>query len=162
MWPRSLETLPALDLSIPDLPPRSRLFAMPPAGLGTDHVEGLTSYLTRLARAHAVNPRRLLRDVFAKTCRSPIQLRCAARHVDDIGTMNGVGSYAAIFTLLTTELTTVSGIRHLTFLPLTNLLPRNGALTAWRRWSVFGMRSPDRWFGRSNCIESAIVIAYRW
>lgn len=48
------------------MPPRSRLFAMDPIGIGTAEAEGLVSYVIRLASAHAVSPRRLVRDEFAK------------------------------------------------------------------------------------------------
>jgi len=36
------------------VPPRSRLYHLAPVGVGTEHVETLTSYVTRLAAAHAV------------------------------------------------------------------------------------------------------------
>lgn len=42
------------------LPRRSHLYALSPAGLATDAIESLTSYLTRLAEAHRVSVRTLL------------------------------------------------------------------------------------------------------
>lgn len=36
------------------IPPRSRLYSLKPEGLGTPYTESLTSYLTRLAKAHSV------------------------------------------------------------------------------------------------------------
>jgi AraC-like DNA-binding protein len=44
----------AWNLKIPDIPPRSRLYPLEPIGKGTPLVEGLTSYILRLADAHAV------------------------------------------------------------------------------------------------------------
>lgn len=44
----------AWDLNIPDIPPRTRLYPLEPIGKGTPLVEGLTSYILRLADAHAV------------------------------------------------------------------------------------------------------------
>lgn len=136
MQPRSDEVLPALDISVGDMPPRSHLFALPPVGLGTDRVEGLISYITRLARAHSVRPRSLIRCEFVKACRSPEQLRCSARHSRDVRTMDGLGRYAEIFGALTTELTTVPAVRHLTLLPLANLLPPTsaGLIASQLRW----------------------------
>lgn len=42
------------------LPPRSRLYHLEPVGVGTGHVEGLASYIVRLAEAHHVSTRTLL------------------------------------------------------------------------------------------------------
>jgi len=46
---------PRLDLSRPAFAPRSRLYHLEPLGIGTEHVESLTSYVARLAAAHAVS-----------------------------------------------------------------------------------------------------------
>src|SRR6266566_5087576 len=48
------------DVSIPPIPPRSRLYHLEPIGIGTPYVESLTSYVARLAAAHSVHPRDLL------------------------------------------------------------------------------------------------------
>src|SRR6266404_8988694 len=39
-----------------DLPPRSRFYCLEPLGLETGMVESLTSYITRVARAHFLPP----------------------------------------------------------------------------------------------------------
>lgn len=124
----------AIDLSIPDLPPRSRLFALRPVGLGTDHVEGLTSYLTRLARAHAVSPRRLVREELVPACRGDFS--SAARRTSNLGTLDGLDRYAEAFAAATAELTTVKEVRFLTLLPLAGVLPACGAgvMATHPRW----------------------------
>jgi len=43
------------ELAAPALPPRSRLYSLAPIGVGTAFVEGLTSYVSRLAAAHSVS-----------------------------------------------------------------------------------------------------------
>lgn len=136
MWPRKPEVLSPLDLTLPAIPSRSRLFALRPAGLGTGHVEGLASYITRLARAHSVNPRRLIREEFVKAHPDPEQLRFVARRADCVGTLDGLGRYAETFVSLTAELTTLPAVRYLTLLPLAKLLPHNGAglLARQPRW----------------------------
>lgn len=136
MWPRNPRILPPLDLTLPATPARSRLFALQPMGLGTDHVEGLASYITRLARAHSVNPRRLIREEFVKAYPDPEKLRFVARRADCVGTLDGLGRYAETFADLATELTTLSAVRYLTLLPLVKLLPHNGAglLARHPRW----------------------------
>ena len=49
-----VETLESWDLSPVRISPRSRLYQLEPIGFGTGSVEGLTSYVMRLAAAHAV------------------------------------------------------------------------------------------------------------
>lgn len=55
----------------PDLPrlPRSRLYSLEPHGLGTPHVESLTSYLRRLAAAHSVTVSKLVKKEIVLLCR---------------------------------------------------------------------------------------------
>ena len=56
-----LDTIDELwDLKPPTFSPRSRLFHLVPIGIGTPHVESLTSYVSRLAVAHSVPPGTLL------------------------------------------------------------------------------------------------------
>jgi hypothetical protein len=45
----------AWDCTLPVLPPRSRLYALEPIGIGTPFVESLSGYIARLADAHAVS-----------------------------------------------------------------------------------------------------------
>ena len=42
------------------IPPRTRLYHLAPVGVGTEHVETLTSYVTRLAAAHMVSVYKLI------------------------------------------------------------------------------------------------------
>jgi hypothetical protein len=42
-------------LSISPIPPRSRLYALEPIGVGTALVESLSSYVARLAEAHSIS-----------------------------------------------------------------------------------------------------------
>lgn len=125
-----------LDFTVPDYSPRSRLYALEPLGWDTGDVESLSSYLIRLARAHRVSPRRLIRDVFVPASPEPNRMAYVGRRVDAANTIDGLGPYAAMFAEITEMLTTVSGIRYLTLLPLAKLLPRNGAgqLAKAPRW----------------------------
>jgi hypothetical protein len=54
IWTGDDETLESWDLSPVRISPRSRLYRLDPIGVGTAAVEGLTSYVMRLAAAHAV------------------------------------------------------------------------------------------------------------
>jgi len=55
-----LTRYPDCDLTRPDVPPRSRLYGLTLQGIGTPLVEGLLSYVIRLADAHAVTPAMLI------------------------------------------------------------------------------------------------------
>lgn len=57
-----LTIYPDCDLSRPSLPPASPLYPLEPLGVGTPLVEGVTSYVIRLADAHAVFPIRLIQQ----------------------------------------------------------------------------------------------------
>jgi len=51
-----LETYGSWNLDLPLFPERSRLYYLEPIAIGTAHVEGLISYVCRLAEAHCVSP----------------------------------------------------------------------------------------------------------
>jgi hypothetical protein len=48
-----------MNLTVCKVPPRSRLYHLEPEGLGTPYIECLSSYFTRIARAHSVSIRKL-------------------------------------------------------------------------------------------------------
>ncbi len=50
-----METYEEWDVTIPPLPPRSRLYRLEPIGIGTPYVESLTSYIVRLAEEHHIS-----------------------------------------------------------------------------------------------------------
>lgn len=49
------------ELALPDIPKRSRLYHLEPIAIGTPDVEGLTSYICRLAEAHCISPSILIK-----------------------------------------------------------------------------------------------------
>lgn len=119
MCPRRYNAPGPFDITVPDLPARSRLFALPPLGLGTDHMEGLASYLTRLARAHAVRPRSLLWREFNKDGR----LQQIIVQGNYMNALDGLGRCAKAISATAIELTTVPEVRHLSMLPMSDVLP---------------------------------------
>ncbi|MDA8254101.1 MAG: TniQ family protein [Betaproteobacteria bacterium] len=136
MWPRDPDTFPELESMDFTIPQRSRLYRPMPMGLEADQIEGQLSYLVRLARAHSVNPRRLVRTVFASDNLAIRQLKYAGFFVRHAGTINGLGKYAELFQEETGRLTGASFLRHMSLLPLKELLPPNGAglLAPKPRW----------------------------
>lgn len=105
--------------------------------MDTAWAEGLTSYIVRLAGAHSVSPKRLLRRVFAAVqpeianvveCGS--FFTCGAKGVD------GMGLYADLFSRAAMDLTSARDLHLLTLQPLQHLLPENckGFLAQHPRW----------------------------
>lgn len=125
-----------LDLGT-QLLPRSKLFCLTPIGIGTERVEGLTSYLVRLAKAHSVSPKRLIRMVFPS-------VQPEVGEVLEVGSffswgaksINGLGPYASLFCRAATSLTCARELHFLTLLPLQRLLPENskGLLVRHPQW----------------------------
>lgn len=116
---------PSLDVGCA-LPPRSRLFALEPIGIGTPAVESLVSYVIRLSAAHSVNPRRLIRTQFVRAIPEIAQLLSAAFFRQNARTVNAHGAYAGLFARATTALTGIGCLEQLTLLPVARLLPPNG------------------------------------
>lgn len=127
MWPRNPDIFPELEALEFTIPPRSRLYRPMPMGFEANQVEGQLSYLVRLARAHSVNPRRLIGSVFASDNPTIRQLKYTGFFVRHAGTINGLGKYAELFREETGRLTGASFLRHMSLLPLGELLPPNGA-----------------------------------
>lgn len=118
------------------LPARSVLFRLSPVGTGSDQQEGLLSLLIRTSRAHAVSPRRLVREVLSAHDSVIAALPSSAFFQRLAGTINGLGIYADTFATTMGRLTGHEDLGHLTMLPWRNLLPRNGngLLTQHPRW----------------------------
>lgn len=119
---RELEC-PAFDKVWPD---RSRLVSLAPIGQGTVRVESLTSYLVRLAGAHSVNPKLLIRSEYTRLKSEIANITRSGFFQKNSRTINGPSSYAHLFCEATEALTGLNGFRYMTLLPLEHLLPSNG------------------------------------
>jgi TniQ len=114
------------NLNKTEMPPRSRLYHLRPAGFGTGSVESLTSYFSRLAEAHCVSAGTLThhellprhagkRNMFA--CAVTAKIRCFT------STINNVGNSAARFASVVGKLTGQTDLSRLTMLPWKPVLP---------------------------------------
>ncbi len=112
-------------LDIP-IPPRSRLFSLPVAGIGSPMQESLISLLVRTSRAHAVNPRSLIGKIFGEVDPAINRLTYGKFFSHLAGTINGLGQYAELFTTATEKLTGHRDLSCLTMLPWKDLFPHNG------------------------------------
>jgi AraC-like DNA-binding protein len=82
-----------LDLELPTIPSRSRLYSIEPIGLGTAEVESLTSYLTRLANVHRVSVNKLAQMEFAAVLNKS-EPYAFARF--DTKTLNGINGWTGL------------------------------------------------------------------
>ena len=117
-------------LTLPTLPPRSRLYSLAPMGIGTGLVESLTSYMMRLAEAHAVSPVTLIRqEIFPNLPVSPKRPTFGGLH-----SLNGMGSCFSRWVSLLEQLTARRDLHQLTLLPWSSALACTGALRRHRAW----------------------------
>ncbi len=107
-------------------PPRSRLFPLPPIGVGTPMVEGLLSYVIRLAGTHSVSPRRLVRDELMQACPELGKYRRSGPFFKSTAkSANGLHRFSELFVEVVERLC-CQEVNNLTLLSLKDLLPFNG------------------------------------
>lgn len=108
------------------VPPRSRLFGLEPIGIGTDECESLISYLVRLAHAHCMSPRDLIRLEFMWRYSRQGGIQSSGFFNEYSKTLNSVGDYASGFVRLAEELTGRNDLQYLTMLPWHEVIPDVG------------------------------------
>jgi TniQ len=120
----------------PEILGPSRLYRLEPFGLRSAQTEGLDSYFIRLAAAHCVSPRDLLRHELvpiAATLRGTLQSTFPTRFAR---TINGLGPYATGISGALNRLTGRADLEYLTLRPWRSLFTANGAglLSTTKRW----------------------------
>lgn len=167
-----------LHLPTVTLPEQSVLYSLAPIGVGTTRVESLTSYMMRLAEAHAVWPSTLLR-----------YLEFSARPdlADSVNTdyvmgsffwgesraVNGMNRLAMTWADRLTMHTSRAELSHLTMLKWQNVIDSSRLLHATRRWCPLCYREwsttgqplyePLAWMLRplKRCSDHGIVLRDR-
>jgi transcriptional regulator with XRE-family HTH domain len=116
--------------------PRSALFALLPLLGPGEHRESLVSYLVRLARAHQVGLRPLLRELIWPQLGLGSEQPHAPFFRHQARTLNGVGCYATAFAQGLGKLTAVPDLAQLTLLPWSGVIPPQspGLLANEVRW----------------------------
>ena len=131
------------NLALPTLPPRSRLYSLAPMGIGSSQVESLTSYVMRLAEAHAVSPGTLIRqEIFPNLLVTPKRPTFGGVH-----SLNGMGSCFEQWVSLLEQLTARRDLRQLTLLHWNSALACAGVLRRHRAWCP---RCYQEWRDRSR------------
>jgi len=131
---KSFDTYEEWNLTLPPIPERSVLFSLEPVGVGTPWVESLTSYIARLASAHAVFP-----GVFMNKLLEPL---VPGRHSHLLhisqGTktnlLNATGLRATFAVEFLESLTMRSDLRHLTLLVWSEILCLRGLVRLTKAW----------------------------
>jgi len=123
---------------LPTLPQRSRLYHLPPIGVGTPYVESLTGYVTRLAAAHNVHLSKLVTHELLPLL-GPKYLIHGARHLspfwsDGSQALNGTRATAVEWTQILERLTLRSELQFLTLLSWAEVLVPRWLLRPIRAW----------------------------
>src|SRR5712691_1599215 len=139
-------------LDPPVVPPRSRLIPLEPIGVGTPHIESLTSYTCRLAQVHSVPVGKLFNHEIVPMINELYQFNHDKRPKGNVfknyfayqgHTFNGVGSCAEDLVRALEALTLRQDLRFLTYLPWKQVLAEIGLLRRTRAWCP---RCFDEWF----------------
>lgn len=128
-----LRPVPMLDLTLPAIPARSRLYPLEPIGAGTPLVESLTSYLTRLAYAHCVPLNKLAQLEFAPLINKNGR-NTMAKFTHGTQTLNGAGEWTSLILMALARLTEQLGLQGLTMYPWRYVLAREKLLRPHLAW----------------------------
>ena len=121
-----------------EMPPRSRLYHLPPCGVGTLWVESLTSYINRLAWTYRVSPRVLVAQEIDPLLSSDYQVHSSVQlatfsRSGAMG-MNGTGNLAVEWSATLEGLTMRPDLHLLILRSWLGDLPSRGHLRAKPAW----------------------------
>jgi DNA-binding XRE family transcriptional regulator len=114
------------DLTMPVVPPHSRLYNLSPVGFGTPMVECLTSYFSRLAQAHCLSPGVLNQHELmphGAGARNMFSVKTNGRARCYTSGINGKETVAGNFVSALGSLTARRDLKYLTMIPWKTLLP---------------------------------------
>ncbi|HEX8737231.1 MAG TPA: TniQ family protein [Pyrinomonadaceae bacterium] len=126
-----------------ELQPVSRLYSLPPIGVGTSYVESLTGYITRLAENHSVSTGQLFAQELAIRLNRPYLLDKNQKPISNsliskfgrlVHAVNGMDQTALDWAALLEKLTLQTDLKYLTMLPWRDILSRWLLLRRERAW----------------------------
>ncbi len=130
--------LPIWDMSVPDIPPRSRLYSLTPLGLNSPLVESLTSYICRLAYEHHLEVGTLIQynitPILGKRYIADDNSRSISSFLRYAGPINGNGIMASDWVGALGALTLRPDLAFLTLLVGTDVLSQRDLLQPVRQW----------------------------
>jgi methylphosphotriester-DNA--protein-cysteine methyltransferase len=139
----SITEFGGLDLTIPTIPLRSRLYHLKPINVGTSYVESLTSYFCRLASAHCVSTASLyqleldprLQKIQAGESQSQLSHKTSRYSlIYSARPVNGPSATAKAWVHALEELTLRRDLRFLTALPWGSAVSFQALLRQSRAW----------------------------
>jgi transcriptional regulator with XRE-family HTH domain len=127
------------DLRPPPMPRRSRLYCLPPIGVGTPAVESLTGYVARLAATHRVLVRTLVvEEILPLLGRGyllgAVNTGRSAFWQSQTQALNGTRHLARDGVRVLETLTLRTDLRFLTMQPWAEVVPAKGLLRRQRAW----------------------------
>jgi len=134
MQHKLFETYEEWDLTLPPIPERSVLFSLEPVGVGTPWVESLTSYIARLAWAHAVFPGVLMNKLLEPLVQGKHSRILHISHGKKTNLLNATGLRARLSVQFLETLTVRSDLRHLTLLVWSEILCLRGLVRLTKAW----------------------------
>jgi len=150
---RKYEEFPLWDTEPINVPPRSRLYALVPIGLGTPEVESLSSYITRLAYAHSFTVRRLvMREIVPAFERDSPLMQPVARRIG--ARINGFSLEAERWCDSLERLTSRNDLRFCTFLPWRELFDSRRLIRDDRAWCP---RCFDEWRQSDQTVYEPLI-----
>lgn len=142
----------------PPIPPRSPYYCLEPIGIGTPFVESLTSYVTRLAAEHSITVGGLIKRGIAPiigknyyTHNSNNVLKIGVK-MKDLGSINGIGTYAHDWAMTLKSLTLRHDLILLTMLPFAHIFTDRGLIEYHKKWC------PKCYGNYDDCIKHKNIV----
>jgi hypothetical protein len=124
-----------VDVVVPPVPVRSRLYALPLCGLGSPWVESMPSYTARLAQAHGLTVRQLVQgEIWPRFAGAGGQHLAASICKDDARALCGVRGWASQWASALADLTGRADLRGASLLPWAQVLSHVDLIRRERAW----------------------------
>jgi DNA-binding XRE family transcriptional regulator len=114
--------------------PISKLYSLQPIGLNTEYVESLTSYITRLSKAHCVKTGSMFTNIFFPYLNKHYMVKGGRGFYTSAHIINGVSSVANEFAEMISDLTGITSIDKLTLLRFKGVIPTRGLYRSHKAW----------------------------
>lgn len=122
------------DTTPPDIPPRSRLYHLEPAGVGTPYVESFTGYVARLAKKYSTTLFHLFSKEVAPVINKPGTISLQVYFAQFAKATNGLGVTAFDLVNVLEKLTLRNDLRFTTMLPWSGLISSKSLTRQHRSW----------------------------
>lgn len=120
---------------------RSSLYYLEPIGVGTQNVESLSGYLSRLAVQHLISTGDFIAKIIAPLLKKRYLTNQAVKGGEGLykssNGLNGLGTLAQDFILILQELTLRKDLKVTTLLSWAHVFPTRGLLRNQRAWCPF-------------------------